>query len=189
MKSILIFIAVVLKGTLEATIVFLPFILIGLVFAFILTSLGDLVLVALLIGYGLYKTGLLNLDPLLKIWDIHKRQSFKNIIFYYRCKSKYPSLLLDNYKSTGKEIYISINETGEYFVGFLDVNGLINTKGKSISLGVITKYIVTQITKKPESKVIIAVDADVDFGSLSSLMSFLQKNGADKVHLAFHSLR
>lgn len=188
MKSILLFIAVVLKGSFEATIVFLPFILIGLVFAFILVSLGDLLLVVLLIGYGLYKTGLLKLNPLLKIWDTHKRQSFKNIIFYYRLKLKHPSLFLDDYEHSVEDVIISIDETGEYFISFVDINGLVPTKGKPMSLGAITKYSVNQLSSKPENKAIISVDTDVDFNSALSLMSFLRKNGVGSIVLHFKSI-
>ena len=167
----------------------LPFILIGLMFAFIPASLGDLLLVTLLIGYGLYKTGLLNLNPLLKIWDTHTKQSFKNIIFYYRCKLKHPSLFLDDYTRSIEDVLISINETGEYFIGFVDINGLVSTEGiESMSLGAITKYSVTQLSNKPENKAIISINADVDLNSLLSLMTFLQKNGVDSISLRFKSI-
>jgi hypothetical protein len=186
MKSILLFVAVVLKGTLEAIIAFWPIILIGFALAFLSLSLGDLFFVVLLVGYGLYKMGLLN--PLLDIWDTHKRQSFKNIAFYYRCKFENPSLLLSNYKDSFEDVLISINKAGECFISFVDVYGVVSTKGKSMSLGDITKYVATQLSNKPENKAIISVDADVDFDSVLSLMTFLQKNGVDNIGLHFKSI-
>ncbi len=139
-------------------------------------------------GYGLYKVGVLNLNPLIKIWDTYKRKSFKSIVFYFRCKSKHPSLSLHNYKHSIEDIFIYINETGEYFIGFVDITGIVSTKGKPMSLGAITKYSVTQLSNKPENKAIISVDVDNDVDPVLPLISFLKKNGIGSISLHFYNM-
>lgn len=137
-------------------------------------------LVGLMAGYGLYKMGLV--DLLLRM----KKVPFRCLIIYYRCKLKNPSLYLDSGNKTGKEIFITINESGEYLIDSVNQHDLDIIKGKKMSLGAITQHIVSQLAAdKSKDKVVMELETNVDYFSVLALMLFLQKNGVNSVGLYF----
>ncbi|MDC0904782.1 protein TolR [Candidatus Thioglobus sp.] len=82
---------------------------------------------------------------------------------------------------------ITINKEGEYFINSLDEDDSDVSKGEKLPLGIIAGRVSARLEIYPSMKVFVRGDASVDYGSVVSLMSFLQKNGVDKVGIVTES--
>lgn len=82
---------------------------------------------------------------------------------------------------------ITINKLGEYFINSLDENNTQVTGGDKLPLGVIAGRVRARLDIYPQMKVFVRGDREVDYGSVVSLMSFLQNNGVDKVGIVTES--
>ncbi|MBL6985315.1 MAG: hypothetical protein ISR74_06955 [Candidatus Thioglobus sp.] len=78
---------------------------------------------------------------------------------------------------------VSINHNGEYFINSLGEDNSEVSKGEKQSLGVIAGRVRARLEIYPSMKVFVRGDANVAYGSVVSLMSFLQKNGVDEIRL------
>jgi len=76
---------------------------------------------------------------------------------------------------------ITINKEGDYFINSLDENTAKLTDGELLPLGIIAGRVRARLEIYPRMKVFVRGDREVAYGSVVSLMSFLQKNGVEKV--------
>jgi len=76
---------------------------------------------------------------------------------------------------------ISINKTGEYFINSLNEDDSDVAKGEKLPLGIIAGRVSARLEIYPQMKVFVSGDRNVAYGSVISLMSFLQENGVGKV--------
>jgi len=76
---------------------------------------------------------------------------------------------------------ITINRDGEYFINYLDENTARLTDGELLPLGIIAGRVRGRLEVYPQMKVFVRGDRAVDYGSVVSLMSFLQSNGVEKI--------
>mgnify|MGYP001581496153 FL=1 len=76
---------------------------------------------------------------------------------------------------------VTINKDGDYFINSLNEDDSEVSKGEKLPLGVIAGRVSARLEIYPSMKVFVRGDANVAYGSVVSLMSFLQKNGVDKV--------
>ncbi|HIE78845.1 MAG TPA: protein TolR [Candidatus Thioglobus sp.] len=76
---------------------------------------------------------------------------------------------------------ITINKEGDYFINSLDENTAKLTDGELLPLGIIAGRVRARLEIYPKMKVFVRGDREVAYGSVVSLMSFLQKNGVEKV--------
>ncbi len=82
---------------------------------------------------------------------------------------------------------ISINKMGEYFINSLNEDDSDVAKGEKLPLGIIAGRVSARLEIYPQMKVFVRGDKHVAYGSVISLMSFLQKNGVDKVGIVTES--
>ena len=82
---------------------------------------------------------------------------------------------------------ITINKTGDYFINSLSEEGSDVDKGEKLPLGIIAGRVSARLEIYPQMKVFVRGDRHVAYGSVVSLMSFLQKNGVDKVGIVTES--
>jgi biopolymer transport protein TolR len=82
---------------------------------------------------------------------------------------------------------VTINKEGEYFINSLDEDGSDVSKGEKLPLGIIAGRVSARLEIYPSMKVFVRGDASVAYGVVVSLMSFLQKNGVDKVGIVTES--
>ncbi len=75
---------------------------------------------------------------------------------------------------------VTINRDGEYFINSLDDDGSDMSKGEKLPLGIIAGRVSARLEVYPQTKVFVRGDREVAYGSVVSLMSFLQKNGVEK---------
>ncbi|MFP6776379.1 MAG: protein TolR [PS1 clade bacterium] len=76
---------------------------------------------------------------------------------------------------------ITINKEGDYFINSLDENTAKLTDGELLPLGIIAGRVRARLEIYPRMKIFVRGDREVAYGSVVSLMSFLQKNGVEKV--------
>jgi len=76
---------------------------------------------------------------------------------------------------------ITINRVGEYFINSLDDESSEVSTGERLPLGIIAGRVRARLDVYPQMKVFVRGDREVAYGSVVSLMSFLQNNGVDKV--------
>ena len=76
---------------------------------------------------------------------------------------------------------ITINRDGDYFINSLDENTARLTDGELLPLGIIAGRVRARLEIYPQMKVFVRGDRAVDYGSVVSLMSFLQSNGVEKI--------
>ncbi len=82
---------------------------------------------------------------------------------------------------------VTINRDGEYFINSLDDDGSDMSKGEKLPLGIIAGRVSARLEVYPQTKVFVRGDREVAYGSVVSLMSFLQKNGVEKVGIITES--
>jgi biopolymer transport protein TolR len=76
---------------------------------------------------------------------------------------------------------ITINKDGQYFINSLDENQAKITDGELLPLGIIAGRVKARIEIYPNMKVFVRGDKEVAYGSVVSLMSFLQSHGVAKI--------
>ncbi|HIB31024.1 MAG TPA: protein TolR, partial [Candidatus Thioglobus sp.] len=82
---------------------------------------------------------------------------------------------------------ITINKDGEYFINSLNEDNSDIAQGDKLPLGIIAGRVSARLQIYPSMKVFVRGDANVAYGSVVSLMSFLQKQGVDKVGIVTES--
>ncbi|MEO1890673.1 MAG: protein TolR [Candidatus Thioglobus sp.] len=82
---------------------------------------------------------------------------------------------------------ITINRAGEYFINSMADEGVEVSSGERLSLGRIAARVQARLQVFPQMKVFVRGDREVAYGSVISLMSFLQKNGVEKVGIVTES--
>ncbi len=82
---------------------------------------------------------------------------------------------------------VTINRDGEYFINSLDDDGSDMSKGEKLPLGIIAGRVSARLEVYPQTKVFVRGDREVAYGSVVSLMYFLQKNGVEKVGIITES--
>ncbi|HAD98871.1 MAG TPA: protein TolR [Gammaproteobacteria bacterium] len=82
---------------------------------------------------------------------------------------------------------ITINRAGEYFINSMADEGAEVSSGERLSLGRIAARVQARLQVFPQMKVFVRGDREVAYGSVISLMSFLQKNGVEKVGIVTES--
>ncbi len=82
---------------------------------------------------------------------------------------------------------ISINREGQYFINSLDGENSEVDNGERLPLGIIAGRVRARLDIYPQMKVFVRGDRDVAYGSVVSLMSFLQNNGVEKVGIVTES--
>jgi biopolymer transport protein TolR len=83
---------------------------------------------------------------------------------------------------------ITINKNGEYFINSLDSGTDSSLESKRLALSVIAGRIAARLEIYPNMKVFVRGDAEVAYGSVVALMSFLQDNGVQKVGMITQSI-
>ncbi len=76
---------------------------------------------------------------------------------------------------------ITINKDGQFYINSLDENKAKITDGDLVPLGVIAGRVRARLEIHPNMKVFVRGDKEVAYGTVVSLMSFLQKNGVEKI--------
>ncbi len=82
---------------------------------------------------------------------------------------------------------ITVDKQGKYFINSLNEDDSDVTKGEKLPLGIIAGRVSARLEIYPQMKVFVRGDRQVAYGSIISLMSFLQKNGVDKVGIVTKS--
>lgn len=82
---------------------------------------------------------------------------------------------------------VTINKAGEYFINSLNEDDSDVAQGEKLPLGIIAGRVSARLEIYPAMKVFVRGDASVAYGSVVSLMSFLQKNGVNKVGIVTES--
>jgi biopolymer transport protein TolR len=82
---------------------------------------------------------------------------------------------------------ITINRAGEYFINSMADEGAEVSTGERLSLGRIAARVQARLQIFPQMKVFVRGDREVAYGSVISLMSFLQKNGVERVGIVTES--
>ncbi len=82
---------------------------------------------------------------------------------------------------------ITINKDGEYFINSLSDESADVSSGERLPLGRIAARVQARMQAFPQMKVFVRGDTQVAYGSVIALMSFLQKNGVDKVGIVTES--
>ncbi|MBW5288998.1 MAG: Tol biopolymer transport system, TolR protein [Candidatus Ruthia sp. Apha_13_S6] len=82
---------------------------------------------------------------------------------------------------------ITIDKQGKYFINLLNEDDSDVAKGEKLPLGIIAGRVSARLEIYPQMKVFVRGDKQVAYGSVVSLMSFLQKNGVDKVGIVTES--
>lgn len=77
---------------------------------------------------------------------------------------------------------ISINRDGEYFI-----NSMASAGTDRLSVGEIAARVQARLQFFPSMKVFVRGDREVAYGAVIALMSFLQKNGVEKVGIITES--
>lgn len=80
---------------------------------------------------------------------------------------------------------ITINRNKEYFISAADQN--TSTADEKLTLGKIVARTRARLQLYPSMKVLVKGDREVPYGAVISLMSFLQKQGINKVGLMTQS--
>ena len=76
---------------------------------------------------------------------------------------------------------VTVNKKGEYFINPFDNESAELSQGEALPLGRLTSTVLARIRISPQMKVLVKGDKNVNYGKVIGLMSFLQKNGVDKV--------
>ncbi|QKQ24225.1 protein TolR [Candidatus Ruthia endofausta] len=82
---------------------------------------------------------------------------------------------------------ITIDKQGKYFINSLNEDDSDVAKGEKLPLGIIAGRVSARLEIYPQMKVFVRGDRQVAYGSVVLLMSFLQKNGVDKVGIVTES--
>ncbi|SFV77204.1 Tol biopolymer transport system, TolR protein [hydrothermal vent metagenome] len=82
---------------------------------------------------------------------------------------------------------ITINRVGEYFINSMDNESAEVSQGERLPLGRVAARVQARLQIFPKMKVFVRGDREVAYGSVIALMSFLQKNGVDKVGIVTES--
>ncbi|BAF61784.1 ExbD/TolR family protein [Candidatus Vesicomyidisocius calyptogenae] len=89
---------------------------------------------------------------------------------------------------TQQPTIITIDKQGKYFINSLnEMDSDVVVIGEKLPLGVIVGRVNARLEIYPKMKVFVRGDRQVDYGSVVSLMSILQKNGVDKVGIVTES--
>ena len=82
---------------------------------------------------------------------------------------------------------ITINRAGEYFINSMADESIDVSSGEHLPLSRIAARVQARLQVFPQMKVFVRGDREVAYGSVIALMSFLQKNGVDKVGIVTES--
>ncbi len=82
---------------------------------------------------------------------------------------------------------ITINRAGEYFINSMADESADVSSGERLPLSRIAARVQARLQVFPQMKVFVRGDREVAYGSVIALMSFLQKNGVDKVGIVTES--
>ena len=82
---------------------------------------------------------------------------------------------------------ITINRAGEYFINSMANEGSEISAGERLPLGTIAARVQARLQALPQMKVFVRGDQEVAYGSVIALMSYLQKNGVEKVGIVTES--
>ncbi len=82
---------------------------------------------------------------------------------------------------------ITIDKQGKYFINSLNEDDSDVAKGEKLPLSIIAGRVSARLEIYPQMKVFVRGDRQVAYGSVVSLMSFLQKNGVDKIGIVTES--
>ena len=82
---------------------------------------------------------------------------------------------------------ITVNREGDYFINSLDEDSAQVTQGEKLPLGIIAGRVSARLSVYPSLKVFVRGDREVSYGKVVALMSFLQKNGVEKVGIITES--
>jgi biopolymer transport protein TolR len=82
---------------------------------------------------------------------------------------------------------ITINRAGEYFINSMADESIDVSSGEHLPLSRIAARVQARLQVFPQMKVFVRGDREVAYGSVIVLMSFLQKNGVDKVGIVTES--
>ncbi|ABL02455.1 Cell division and transport-associated protein TolR [Candidatus Ruthia magnifica str. Cm (Calyptogena magnifica)] len=82
---------------------------------------------------------------------------------------------------------ITIDKQGKYFINSFNEDDSDIAKGEKLPLGIIAGRVSARLEIYPQMKVFVRGDRQVAYGSVVSLMSFLQKNGVDKIGIVTES--
>lgn len=82
---------------------------------------------------------------------------------------------------------ITIDKMGKYSINSLSEDGSDVNKDEKLTLGIIAGRVRARLKFYPQMKVFVRGDKHVAYGSVISLMFFLQENGVDKVGLMTES--
>ncbi len=88
---------------------------------------------------------------------------------------------------TQQPTIITIDKQGKYFINSLNEVDFDIVIGEELPLGVIVGRVNARLEIYPKMNVFVRGDRQVDYGSVVSLMSILQKNGVDKVGIVTES--
>ncbi len=89
--------------------------------------------------------------------------------------------------SDQKDTTIRINKMGEYSINSLSEDDSDVAESEKLPLDIIAGRVSARLEIYPQMKVFVLGDKHVAYGSVISLMSFLQKNGVDKVDIVTES--
>lgn len=82
---------------------------------------------------------------------------------------------------------VTINKEGEYFINSLNEDNSDVAIGEKLPLGIVAARVSARLEIYPSMKVFVRGDANVAYGAVVSLMSFLQKKGIEKVGIVTES--
>ncbi|MEO1939810.1 protein TolR [Candidatus Thioglobus sp.] len=82
---------------------------------------------------------------------------------------------------------ITINKEGEFFINSLDEEASEIEVGERLPLGILAGRVRARLDIYPQMKVFVRGDQYVAYGTVVSLMSFLQKQGVDKIGIITES--
>lgn len=82
---------------------------------------------------------------------------------------------------------VTINKEGEYFINSLNENNSDVVIGEKLPLGIVAARVSARLEIYPNMKVFVRGDANVAYGVVVSLMSFLQKKGIEKIGIVTES--
>ena len=82
---------------------------------------------------------------------------------------------------------VTVNKEGRYFINSLEEESASVTKGENLPLGIIAGRVSARLSVYPNMKVFVRGDREVAYGKVVALMSFLQKNGVEKVGIITES--
>jgi biopolymer transport protein TolR len=82
-------------------------------------------------------------------------------------------------------VIVSIDKNGDYYINSIDIE---NSNKEKVEVGILTAMIKGRLSLNPNKQIFVRADRDVKYGSIVSLMSFLQQNNIEKVGLITESI-